>query len=254
MDAGVAVLLILICLIGAETLSPRFQFSVKTKFWNHLHNLGLGLFSVGIVQLVYSWVPPIPAADPWQNMGLELVACLLVLDGSSWVWHWLNHNLGFLWRSHQVHHTDLSLNATSSFRFHFMELVPANGLRLLVAFAFGFSLPVLVVFQIIYFFCNAFQHSNLKLPEMLERRIQFLFVTPRMHHLHHSTDKLDQRSNLGTIFSFWDRCFSTYKSSSADSVSYGTSPDQKLADFWVLFSLPFLNLIPQKASRKKSQN
>ena len=40
--------------------------------------------------------------------------------------------------------------------------------------------------------------------------INWIFVTPRFHHIHHSTDPRYYLANMGNIFSVWDRLFGTY--------------------------------------------
>ena len=37
-----------------------------------------------------------------------------------------------------------------------------------------------------------------------------MFVTPRYHHIHHSSDPEHYRANLGSRLTIWDRLFGTY--------------------------------------------
>ena len=50
-----------------------------------------------------------------------------------------------------------------------------------------------------------FHHSNLRLPVAWERRLNRVFVTPRMHGVHHSAVGPETNSNYSVIFSWWDR-------------------------------------------------
>jgi sterol desaturase/sphingolipid hydroxylase (fatty acid hydroxylase superfamily) len=45
--------------------------------------------------------------------------------------------------------------------------------------------------------------------------LEWVLVTPRYHHVHHSCDLALSNSNFGVTFSIWDRLFGTY-----------TDPDQ----------------------------
>jgi sterol desaturase/sphingolipid hydroxylase (fatty acid hydroxylase superfamily) len=40
--------------------------------------------------------------------------------------------------------------------------------------------------------------------------LEYLIVTPRYHHVHHSDNPTHYRSNLGSLMTVWDRIFGTY--------------------------------------------
>jgi sterol desaturase/sphingolipid hydroxylase (fatty acid hydroxylase superfamily) len=48
-------------------------------------------------------------------------------------------------------------------------------------------------------------------PESGDRLLRTLFVMPNMHRVHHSIKELETNSNYGSIFSFWDRVFRTFR-------------------------------------------
>jgi hypothetical protein len=50
-----------------------------------------------------------------------------------------------------------------------------------------------------------FHHSNWRLPIAVERLLNLVFVTPRMHRIHHSIVQRETNSNWGTIFCWWDK-------------------------------------------------
>src|SRR6185436_9407849 len=50
-----------------------------------------------------------------------------------------------------------------------------------------------------------FHHSNLELPPDVERRLQLVIVTPRMHGIHHSTRGEETNTNFSSLLSCWDR-------------------------------------------------
>jgi len=39
--------------------------------------------------------------------------------------------------------------------------------------------------------------------------LEKIFVTPRYHHIHHSTNAEQHDGNFGVVFSVWDRVFGT---------------------------------------------
>jgi hypothetical protein len=58
---------------------------------------------------------------------------------------------------------------------------------------------------------TAFHHSNLRLPIGLERALNGVLVTPRMHGIHHSIVEDKTNSNWSVVFSWWDRAHGTVR-------------------------------------------
>jgi len=56
-----------------------------------------------------------------------------------------------------------------------------------------------------------FNHSNVRLPQMMDRLIRLLLVTPDVHRVHHSIIYDETNSNYGFNLSVWDRLCRTYK-------------------------------------------
>ena len=54
-------------------------------------------------------------------------------------------------------------------------------------------------------------HSNIKLPIRLERILNLVLVTPRMHGIHHSQRRAQANSNYGIVFPWWDRLHRTLR-------------------------------------------
>jgi sterol desaturase/sphingolipid hydroxylase (fatty acid hydroxylase superfamily) len=49
------------------------------------------------------------------------------------------------------------------------------------------------------------------MPARLERALRFVLVTPDLHRIHHSRDKLETDSNFGFSVPWWDRLFGTFR-------------------------------------------
>ena len=137
------------------------------------------------------------------------IIAFLILDYGNYLWHILNHKIPFLWRFHLVHHTDIDMDITTAFRFHFGELIGSVFFRGGVTLLSGASPLLVLVYEIIFEAATQFHHSNWKLPLAFEQILNKLFVTPRMHGLHHSVVKQETDSNYSVIFSFWDRLHRT---------------------------------------------
>jgi sterol desaturase/sphingolipid hydroxylase (fatty acid hydroxylase superfamily) len=133
------------------------------------------------------------------------------MDYTTWVWHRLNHQVPLLWRFHGVHHTDLDLDVMTSFRFHFGELTLSLGYRALQIAVIGVDPLILVVYEIVMDAATTFHHSNINLPLGLERGLNVVIVTPRMHGIHHSIVERETNANWSVVFSGWDRFHRTLR-------------------------------------------
>jgi sterol desaturase/sphingolipid hydroxylase (fatty acid hydroxylase superfamily) len=60
-----------------------------------------------------------------------------------------------------------------------------------------------------------FNHSNVKLPPWLEPIARWIVVTPQMHQVHHSIERVETDSNFGFNLPWWDRLFGTYRAEPA---------------------------------------
>jgi sterol desaturase/sphingolipid hydroxylase (fatty acid hydroxylase superfamily) len=136
---------------------------------------------------------------------LRAVLGFLLLDYTLYVWHRLNHRSRFLWRFHSVHHIDLDLDSTTGIRFHFGELALASGFRAAQILLIGVDRETLRLWQRALLASVVFHHSNLSLPAGIDRRLQTVIVTPRMHGIHHSRLPREMNTNFSSLLSLWDR-------------------------------------------------
>lgn len=146
------------------------------------------------------------AAPLWISIPVSVLA----LDLVSYAWHRANHVVPFLWRWHQVHHSDPAFTVSTSLRFHPGELVLSLPLRILAVVIFGAPLVAVVVFEVAFTLANSIEHGDIDLPGGLEAAIGGILVTPALHRWHHTVVVADRDRNYGTIFSIWDRLFHSY--------------------------------------------
>jgi sterol desaturase/sphingolipid hydroxylase (fatty acid hydroxylase superfamily) len=149
----------------------------------------------------------------WLGAPLIVAAPLafVSLDYTTYAWHRLNHRVPFLWRFHGVHHTDLDLDVTTSFRFHFGEVLLSTGFRVAQVAVLGLSPALFVAYEIVMDAATEFHHSNVRLPLALERALSLVLVTPRMHGIHHSIVERETNANWSVILPWWDRLHGTLR-------------------------------------------
>lgn len=135
---------------------------------------------------------------------LSLAVGVLLLDLTFYWWHRLNHSWSLLWRFHNVHHIDPALDSTTSFRFHAGEIAYSAAFRAVQIGIIGPGALTLVVYELLFLSGTVFHHSNVRLPVGLERALNYVFVTPRMHGVHHSVIRDETNSNYSVVFRWWD--------------------------------------------------
>jgi sterol desaturase/sphingolipid hydroxylase (fatty acid hydroxylase superfamily) len=142
---------------------------------------------------------------------VEVALAIVLLDYTLYLWHVLTHRVPFLWRFHLVHHVDLDLDASTALRFHFAELVISVPWRAAQILLIGVSPLAFSVWQTFLMLSILFHHSNVRLPFEVERRLNRLVVTPRMHGIHHSDVKEETDSNWSSGLTVWDRLHGTLR-------------------------------------------
>src|SRR6266542_4201820 len=147
-------------------------------------------------------------SDP---VAIKYIIAFLLLDYSNYLWHILLHKLPVLWRFHLIHHTDLDLDVSTAFRFHFGELLLSIGWRAVQVALIGIGPFAALAFEGAMEAATEFHHSNWRLPLRLERILNRVIVTPRMHGIHHSIVERETNSNWSTVFSWWDRLHRTMR-------------------------------------------
>jgi sterol desaturase/sphingolipid hydroxylase (fatty acid hydroxylase superfamily) len=127
--------------------------------------------------------------------------------GGYWM-HRLNHTRHF-WRFHLFHHSITQLYWFSGVR----DTVPQQALSNV---PYIFLSPLVLVtapsyvydgFMIAGVLTNHWMHMNVA---WRSNWLEWIFVTPRSHHLHHSSDSIHYDKNFGVVFSVWDRLFGTW--------------------------------------------
>lgn len=182
----------------------------KKIILNSLVNLGLFFAGLALIYPLKKYLFGFIESNQEWNL-LYFICCLFFLDFITYIWHWLNHKVNFLWQFHKVHHSDAFLDVSSALRFHIFETIPGTCLRF---FAFALTqLPIeyFIAYELVFQFFNFYQHSQIPLPLVVNRIFSFVFISPSVHHYHHFIHlNIDKAKNLSTIFSFWDRIFKTY--------------------------------------------
>jgi sterol desaturase/sphingolipid hydroxylase (fatty acid hydroxylase superfamily) len=192
----------------------RFQNSLGSRV---AANFGLGainsilasIWTIGIVQFV-----TLPQIDPGSigmipNPVVAGILSFLIIDLYMYFWHRAMHQLPLAWRFHQLHHTDRSMNVSTAYRFHPIEIISSSIPKLLLIWLLGISSNFVLIYELVFTVVVALHHSNWAIPESIDRLLALVIVTPNLHRIHHSQVVAETNSNYGSVLNWWDRIFRT---------------------------------------------
>lgn len=157
--------------------------------------------------------------------GLAHWVTVILFDYTLYLWHILLHRVPQLWRFHLAHHTDLDLDASTAFRFHFGEFLLSIPWRIAQILLIGATPRALSLWQKLTAAEVLFHHSNLRLPVVVENGLRRVVATPRLHGIHHSTVHEERNTNYSSGLTIWDFLHHTYRDDvPQDDIRIGVPP------------------------------
>jgi sterol desaturase/sphingolipid hydroxylase (fatty acid hydroxylase superfamily) len=248
--AGVVLATLYVALFIVETQFPLRE-AKRPKPKRFAVNLGFSALPLGTGAYIVAPVALALAARSTETSfgllnllslppSLKFILGFLAMDLTFYYWHRANHVFPIFWRFHNVHHVDQDLDVSTSLRFHFGEVLYSTGFRALQVYLLGISVFTYLVYEVAFQCATLLHHSNVRLPIKLERALNKIIVTPRMHGIHHSIVKDETNSNYSVIFRWWDVLHGTLRLSikQADVVigvpAYMDPQDNKLLNLLIL--------------------
>ena len=198
-----------------------------------------------------------PIAMPQNPLWVMLfLGCgLLLRDFAAFYTHLLQHRVSLLWEFHKVHHAPESLVPPTGHRIHPVEQLQnlaADSLLLgllvgIFAWLTDLGQTELILYSIgMYVIANTVTLSPLRHSHIDLRlgRMEWLFVSPAHHQLHHSAEPDHRDKNFGTIFPIWDRLWRTYATPPAKPYRMGLSGGESAAyaSVWSAYWTPLVRL------------
>lgn len=172
----------------------RFLVPVGTLFWaQYIQDRGFGLFSLIETPTI-----------------VKVVSAVIFLDLAIYIQHVAFHKFSWPWRLHRVHHYDTQFDVSTAIRFHPIEIILSQAIKLAVIALIGAPAMAVFLFEIILSSTSLFNHANISLPKKLDSFLRLFVVTPDMHRIHHSVHSKEMQSNFGFNLPIWDRLFKTY--------------------------------------------
>jgi len=208
-----------------ERLVPRRPGSMdrKTRWPANLGLTFLNFLSLGVIPVSLFGTAVFADSQGWGLLNrVELptpavvFVTLLVRGFISFFTHYLMHKVPLLWRMHRVHHLDTEMDVTTTVRMHPLEFFVGALPGVPIVLAFGLSPWVLMLYELFDVMVTLWTHSNVRLPEPVNRILRYFIVTPDLHRVHHSAWQPETDSNFGAVFPVWDLIFRTYRAEPRD--------------------------------------
>ena len=178
------------------------------------------------------------------NPALKAVVSFVLLDLVLYLWHRANHSFDALWAFHKIHHSDRTMNVSTAFRLHGVEVFLTAVIKALFIAILGIDAAVLLANEAIVTVFVMFHHANIAFPG--EGLLGRLFVVPRIHRAHHSSRRVEHDNNYGAVFSLWDRLFGTFTNVEPKTIGLSQVPGYGLLGL-IRYGLPQL---PRRPSVK----
>jgi sterol desaturase/sphingolipid hydroxylase (fatty acid hydroxylase superfamily) len=127
-----------------------------------------------------------------------------------------------------MHDSDPAMDVTTATRFHLGEIALSTIARLGIIPLAGIPLSVIVGYELVLLLSTQFHHSNIGLPARVDSLVRFVIVSPNMHRVHHSIERVETDSNYSSILSIWDRLFRSYREKpDYQQIQFGVGTSQK---------------------------
>jgi sterol desaturase/sphingolipid hydroxylase (fatty acid hydroxylase superfamily) len=217
-----------IVIVGEILLSNyqhRHFYTIKNTFTNlylMILNGGLDLLSRGITWGILAYIYNFHFIEI-QNSILYWLLLFVAEDFLYYLLHVIDHNTRFFWASHVTHHSSEEFNLTVGFRssvfqplYRFIYFIPLSLLGFKVV-----DMAVVYSFTQIY---GILVHTSYvpKLRKMPYMLLEYVFVTPSQHRVHHASNIEYLDKNMGMCLSIWDRIFGTFQEEIDDlPIRYG---------------------------------
>lgn len=195
---------------------------ILLSHFNHWHfyswketavNVYLNLFAAGLDLLMRGFAFGVLVFFAKYSFPVHLhpilywAALFLCEDVLFWMEHYVDHHVRLFWAVHVTHHSSAEYNLTTGFRssvlmpfYRYLYFIPLA----LLGFA---PLDIFLMYAITQTYGILVHTQSIgKLP----RWIEYIFVTPSHHRVHHASNIPYLDKNMGMCLIIWDRLFGTF--------------------------------------------
>ena len=220
-----------VVIILAEILFSNYRHRDNYTIKDVINNFILMVLNGGI-DLLFRSVYLIILIVCWNNHFTEIstpwIYWLTLLIAEDFLFYWLHrfdHQIRLFWAVHVTHHSSDKMNLTVGFRssvfqplYRFIYFIP-------LAFVGFKPMDILLMYSITQIWGILVHTEHVGKLGWLE----YIFVTPSHHRVHHASNVLYLDKNLGMFLIIWDKMFGTFQPELSDKnyepIKYGlTTP------------------------------
>ena len=220
-------------LIPLEIILSNFGRVKMYSLKETLVNIYLNLVNAGIDLVLRAWVA-MSVLFFFYGYHLNInyhpvvywVVLIVLEDFLFWLEHVVDHHVRIFWAVHVTHHSSPEYNLTTGFRssvfmplYRFMYFIPLALLNF-TPVDIIFSYAITQIWGIVV---------HTRAVKKLPRWIEYIFVTPSHHRVHHASNIIYLDKNMGMLLIIWDRIFGTFQEEKdSEILVYGlTKPLEK---------------------------
>lgn len=170
-------------------------------------------------------------SEIWNNFPFIITFIIANLIGEflPYLYHRISH-IGnrnsvtslFLWKTHSIHHIPTSLNWFKTNWIHPINIFINTIFKMTPLLFLGFNDVVIFLVSVTHIVIAYLSHANIKTKTGF---LDYLIVTPQIHHFHHSK-LLNEAKNFGNTIPFWDLIFGTYYNRKGEVDNVGVAENQ----------------------------
>ncbi len=149
---------------------------------------------------------------------VQILFFLVTHDFYIYWFHRLQHSSKILWRTHEAHHSNTSVDWLSGSRSHATEILINQSIEFLPIVLLGANPIVVPIKALIDAVWGMYIHSNLNVKS---GKLQYFINGPEMHLWHHADNRVVFFANYATKFALWDWLFGTAYHPGMKPVKYG---------------------------------
>ncbi len=166
-------------------------------------SLGLAVILISYPYLL-KYLALIEIPETWYAFVIAFIA----IDFASYWNHRLSHKINFFWNQHVIHHSSEEFNLACALRQSISNILGYFPLLLIPAAILGVPYKAIAILTPIHLFAQFWYHTK-HIGKL--GFIEYIFVTPSQHRVHHAINPEYIDKNLAAVFCVWDRIFGTFQ-------------------------------------------
>ncbi|WP_445382763.1 sterol desaturase family protein [Robiginitalea sp. IMCC43444] len=204
-----------ILLMGIEMAYGLLVKNIKYTTLDTVSSISSGLTniikdSLGLALIIvsYPFLRDHLALTSIESSWLVWVLAFVFIDFAGYWNHRLSHHINIFWNQHVIHHSSERFNLACALRQPISNVIGYFPLLLIPAALLGIPQEVIAILAPIHLFAQFWYHT-----QHIGRMgwLEYVFVTPSQHRVHHAINPEYIDKNLGQVLCIWDRMFGTFQ-------------------------------------------